>query len=702
MKRALSALLVAAPVVASTGARADVAVEVSIDRDAPFKEWCVAPACQGDVPRRAQLAKLPAFIAPSSFEGLFEQRAKRAVTDALESAAKALLGSAYDLAVADLGAAVAATAASDRARLEGLGGLGAAAVRAALAYHLDGIVAADPRCTGARRADAIYEGLGASVALAPLDFSKKRGHVDAPCADTAKRTASAVDQAILRAVVPEPLRAKLDATVAAIETAKKSCADLPSAAAQTAARVKEAADVTSATTVDGAARALRAFAKTAPPQAPAPSLDPNAPENAPPSAAEQACTAALDALRAVPPEPLDALAREGLSTAALGPLAASLRTAPPEALAIVVRVGTGAMSGEDLRALVTTLVTTLMKSAGLPIDAPILKDVVEVLPKAITTEGGAPTLDPNVILTFLANRYGVDDDGRPSLKTLLGLQATPFVFELNGGLPQVDFSQQKYVGDATVGYATKKFGIVGRGFGNNYAFNDAQTHSDYLHTGGSLEAWWLSGDGTGKLRLELRLAGAYDYYDTTTYPLKDALSHYYDFDANIARGTLFAGIRYGSAVDRANFQLLLGGGGQFESPDTFAFANHGTKGTLDSNTNWTAHASARLLARVHVVPQVFGIRLWGDATYFTITREQLAVALLSSGGIGTTTTTSTVEQQQQIEVRGRLFLDAEVASLAGFVPAVFGGIDYIGISGSATSSSNAIPLLGIGIVRNSW
>jgi hypothetical protein len=271
------------------------------------------------------------------------------------------------------------------------------------------------------------------------------------------------------------------------------------------------------------------------------------------------------------------------------------------------------------------------------------------------------------------------------------------VFELNGGLPNVDFTQDKVVADVSVGYASATLGLVGRGWIDTYDLNTSQTHSDYTHTGGSLEGWWLSGNAQSPLRLELRFSGEFDYYDTTTYPLQDSLSQFYDFDSRMGRGTLFVGLRYGSPVDRISAQLLLGGGGQYEDPDTTRFTS-GNTFSLNSDDNFSAQASGRLLVRAHIVPQLLGARLKLESTYFNITREELSAV----STMGQLSTTSTVNQDQQLEFHGRLFLDADVASFAGFVPAVFAGLDYLGIQGNTTTISQAIPLVGIGFVRQSW
>jgi len=94
------------------------------------------------------------------------------------------------------------------------------------------------------------------------------------------------------------------------------------------------------------------------------------------------------------------------------------------------------------------------------------------------------------------------------------------------------------------------------------------------------------------------------------------------------------------------------------------------------------------------VPGWFGVRLRAESTHFNITREQLSFTS-AGGGV----TSSSVEIDQQLEVHGRVFVDADVASYFGFVPAIFLGLDYLGIQGSATSSSTVVPSVGIGIVR---
>jgi hypothetical protein len=71
----------------------------------------------------------------------------------------------------------------------------------------------------------------------------------------------------------------------------------------------------------------------------------------------------------------------------------------------------------------------------------------------------------------------------------------------------------------------------------------------------------------------------------------------------MGRGTAFAGLRYGAVSDRLNLMLLLGGGFQYEDPDTTTFTG-GQNLRLTSEQNVTAQASGRLLVRASAVPQI--------------------------------------------------------------------------------------------------
>ncbi len=58
------------------------------------------------------------------------------------------------------------------------------------------------------------------------------------------------------------------------------------------------------------------------------------------------------------------------------------------------------------------------------------------------------------------------------------------------------------------------------------------------------------------------------------------------------------------------------------------------------------------------------------------------------------------ETTVQIEAHGRLFLDAEVARLFGFVPSLFAGVDHFSVeTDSQGSNFTTLPVFGAGIRR---
>lgn len=668
-----------------------LAAEVPLTREAPFDKWCVAPLC-ARAEHRLAVVKVPTTLPVNPALGLLEERLRNALVDALRKAAGPAFEAAHSRAVADLADALALALAATSPANALSGGLGGAVLRAGLTFRLDQSLPGEPACTGRARLDAVYEGLALSVAFAPLAFPKKRSRVLTPCKPTALRVARHVDEAALALVVSDAEREALVAAMQALAEMRKSCAELPGAAESALGKASDATPRTVRKLVQ-TLRDTRNAAAAPPPAPPTPDATAPARDAAPAPAVAPACEQAATALRAFDPALLDGLSAQGLGDVEPEALVASFQAPPVDAVALVAKLGQGTLGPDEL----TKLARELVQAAGLPTDLPVLKDGIAAMPSAVTLVEGVPTVDPKLVLQALQERYGLDDEGRPSLRTLLGLRTTPWIFELNGGIPEADFAEEKVVADLSFGYATGTFGGVGRGYVDTYTIDDDASHNDYTHTGGSLEGFWISGDKAAKLRLELRVAGAFEYYDTTTFPKENALDNFFDYDSRMGRGTGFAGLRYGTPTDRLSLMFLAGGGFQYEDPDTLTYTS-GQTVRLVSEQNVTGQASGRLLVRVSAVPQILGLRLRADSTYFMITRESLT----ASGGPGNVTTTAVSEQQQQLDLHARLFLDADIAMFAGFVPALFGGLDYLGVQGSVTSTSELIPVLGVGIVRKSW
>jgi len=60
---------------------------------------------------------------------------------------------------------------------------------------------------------------------------------------------------------------------------------------------------------------------------------------------------------------------------------------------------------------------------------------------------------------------------------------------------------------------------------------------------------------------------------------------------------------------------------------------------------------------------------------------------------------NTISSFTELEISNRLFLDAEFGRLMGFVPSIYGGVDYFKQSGDSGTISATIPVFGAGVRR---
>jgi hypothetical protein len=407
------------------------------------------------------------------------------------------------------------------------------------------------------------------------------------------------------------------------------------------------------------------------------------------------CARSLQELAGLDVSPLTAFAQQGLAAAPLDTLSTMLRSVDrsSDVARLIGRIAAdGGLSAQALRDLLRALAT----GAGVPTTG-VLADAIDVMQTAVV-DGPPATVQPDVLVAFLSEKYDVGEGGVAALKSLV--MPTHWILELNGGLPSVSFQSinTTIVADGTVGYTSKSFGVVGSG-GINYSdLTNSAGINEGDHPYGSLEAWWVSGGPMSPLRFEARLTGGIDYYDTTLIPAKaqPGSAYWIDYDSLMFRGTALVGLRW-RANDRVSLQVLAGGGGQFETQDSSTAGGQSTY-SLSEQQNVSAQGSARLLFRWRILPGWLGMRVRADGSYFTITRDTSGVQIAGSGAV--TTSQQATEQDQQAELHGRLFLDADILSFAQFVPSVWGGFDYVGVSGPANSSSSTLPVVGIGIVRH--
>jgi hypothetical protein len=670
---------------ATVTAGASATAEVPVTRPAPFSQWCIAPACVPSTPgghsRDAILKLLPPLVSPTDAGGYLEERAKKALADAVLSAVRDAAGAWSNEALADLAIALAAVITQDADGLARAKGLGAAIVRAGLAYAIDSVLPTDNLCAGPPRLDAIYEGLAVSVSLSPLDFPMKRGTVLASCAATASGAASWVDAAALGGLLPPAAIRAAGVLARKVDEVRLVCAVVqtpPPGIAQALQTLPKTSDVLSvATTSDALAAARR-------------SLDA---AKLVTDGVEGTCARSLESLGALDAAPLATLVEQGLAAAPLDAIAEAVRVVNgySDIVQLVGRIAAdGGLSAQALRDLIRAIAT----HAGVPTSG-VLADAVSVLQTTVV-DGSPPTVQPDILLAYLNDRYDIED-GAALVKSLVA--PSPWVFELNGGLPTLSFTSldTTIVADGTFGYSTKNLGVVASGGINYLDLTNSSGVTEVDHPYGSLEAWWVSGGATSKLRFETRLTGGVDYYDSTLIPANAPAGSAYwiDFDSLMFRGTLMLGLRW-----RPSSQVLLsimgGGGGQYETQDS-STAGGATTYSLNSQENVSIQGQGRVLFRWRIVPGWIGMRLRGDGNYFTITQD-LSGATISTNGTLTSNAVIT-QQDQQLELHGRFFLDADVLSFAQFVPSLWGGVDYVSLTGPNTSSTSTVPVVGIGIIR---
>ena len=377
---------------------------------------------------------------------------------------------------------------------------------------------------------------------------------------------------------------------------------------------------------------------------------------------EATCARSLESLGALDGAPLTALIDQGLAAAPLEALVEASRVVSrySDIVQLIGRIAAdGGVSAQALRDSIRAIAT----HAGVPTTG-VLADAVGVLQTAVV-EGPPPTVQPDIILAYLNDCYDVED-GAALLKSIIA--PSPWVVELNGGIPTLSFTRLNttVVADGTFGYSTKNLGIVASGGINYLDLTNSSGVTEVDHPYGSLEAWWVSGGATTQVpvRVAPRRA-ALDYYDSTLIPANAPAGSAYwiDFDSLMFRGTLMVGLRW-----RPSSQVLLslmgGGGGQYETQDSSS-AGGATTYSLNSQDNISIQGQGRVLFRWRIVPGWIGMRLRGDGNYFTITRD-ISGATIADQRQACVDAPVTTEQDQQLELHGRFFLDADVLSFAQF------------------------------------
>lgn len=266
---------------------------------------------------------------------------------------------------------------------------------------------------------------------------------------------------------------------------------------------------------------------------------------------------------------------------------------------------------------------------------------------------------------------------------------TPWIVDLNAGVPKLSSGNFAVAADATLGYSAPALGSIGHGDLAYYDSDNAAALSETLKEGGTLEGWWLGGAADDSFRFEIRANGGAHLYSSTYTPRVATAGFFHDEDSLLGHGAFLIGLRAHS--DRVRFALNLGGGAQYETYD-YLTTDPADPNLLSSTDTFSARGEGRLRFRWIAAPDLLSLRVRGDGTYFRLTRSSLFVG--QTGGVALTET-----EVRSTEVSARLFIDADVAAFFGITPALFGGVDYFSLSADAGSVSTTVPIAGIGLVK---
>ncbi len=262
--------------------------------------------------------------------------------------------------------------------------------------------------------------------------------------------------------------------------------------------------------------------------------------------------------------------------------------------------------------------------------------------------------------------------------------------DVNLGTPKLASGEFKLIGDATLGYAADKFGIVASG---SMFFYDLENSAGLVQTerrGGSGEAWFVTGDERETFRLELRGTGGGMYYETDRFQG----AYFFNEGSQMGYGTLSVGLRL-RPDPTFHLQALLGGGVLWERYDYLTTDPASQKMLADTDT-LSFRMDGRLHAHWQFLPGILSARVVGNGARFSLTRTN------SSWSVGAPAFANDVSKFHQLELRGRLSVELDVAAFIGLIPFLYGAVDHISASGDAGSKFITVPSGGVGLNKPFW
>ena len=279
----------------------------------------------------------------------------------------------------------------------------------------------------------------------------------------------------------------------------------------------------------------------------------------------------------------------------------------------------------------------------------------------------------------------------PSLGLLLVTQG--LIVDVSAGLPVLASDEIRLNGDLGLGYETQNWGLVANGSLSYFDVESELGIIENVSAGGGLDAWYVTGAAADLFRFEVRTAFSGGLLDSQDI---NATTLFADQSSIVGRGNLLLGGRF--QWPRVRLDFLAGGGGQVESinaltVDQTMTANGSTTNvSIEDTEKFTIQYEGRIQSRIQLVSEILSLRLKLDVKQYEVTRDN---QLLSIGLGQMPTQASELQATTYLELRSRLFIDADILSFEGFVPALFVGLDVIEISSELGTTQSNIPVFGI-------
>jgi hypothetical protein len=271
-----------------------------------------------------------------------------------------------------------------------------------------------------------------------------------------------------------------------------------------------------------------------------------------------------------------------------------------------------------------------------------------------------------------------------------------WILDGSAGVPRLRSSGNfNVVGDLTLGWAAPRWGVVASGSAHAFALDSADTLSDLDAYSGQVEGWTRFGGERATFELFARFGAS--LYDTTFIQVPSGSVTFRDETSVTYEGVLLVGAQLQPA-DHWFVRVLAGGGVYNEEYNALriaAGARTRVDGGIVDTSRFAGRAEGRVQLRWVTFPGWLSFRLRSEAKFYSLTRSSDVIGIL---GVKVTTTSAT-DSVWQLETSNRLFANAEVLKVMDIVPALFFGLDTLTATVEGASSTNLVPVIGVGLFK---